>query len=299
MDNSFSPNGSTTATESQGECLLTEQESPARPARIRPRKPTLPPRPPSAHIDDVDTCVVPPELLDVKRWVVWKWTWKPEKGKWDKPPIDPKTGAEIDQTDPANWTTFHNARRLARKHGDGIGLALGPKDDRLGVVGIDLDKCIDADGNISDKAREIVDRLDSYTERTPSGNGLRILIWGDKPGPRCRTSKFPEVEIYEADRYLTVTGRHLEGTPTQIVRRDEALAALYHEMFGQDKPKALTGGNGHASEPLDASDDELIEKARHAKNGEKFSALFDRGDTSGYAGDDSAADQALANLLAF
>jgi primase-polymerase (primpol)-like protein len=260
-----------------------------------------PARPPSAHIDEAGIAAIPPKLIEAIRWVVWTWKWVIDdkgNGKWDKPPIDPKSGAEIDQTDPKNWMTFHQARRAARKHGDGIGLALGPKDNRLGVVGIDLDHCIDPGGRIDPRAMEIVRTLDSYTERTPSDTGLRVLIWGDKPGPRCRTSKRPGIELYEADRYLTVSGRHLEGTPTQISRRDEALVALYDEMFpeasnGQVKP------SGQPSGPIDASDDELIQKARRAKTGAKFSALFDRGDVSGYAGDDSAADMALANMLAF
>lgn len=259
-----------------------------------------PPKPRSAHIIEQDVDAIPPKLIRAKRWVVWQWIWRPDKQKYDKPPIDPETYREIDQTDPKNWRTFQGARRAALKHGDGIGIALGPKDDRVGIVGIDLDQCIDADGNIAPWAREIVERFGSYTERTPSGKGLRILIWGDKPGPRCKTTKFHggNVELYESDRYLTVTGRHLEGTPTQIVRRDDELKALYEEMFAE-KPKAQTGGNGHSKGHVDPTDDELIERARRARNGPKFSALFDRGDTSGYAGDDSAADQALANHLAF
>lgn len=256
-------------------------------------------KPPAAHVDDDGVDAIPPKLRQCERFVVWKWTWKDDKGKWDKPPIDPKTGREIDQTDPANWMKFEQARRAARKRGDGIGIALGSQDNRLGIVGVDLDDCIDDRGDLTAKAREIVDRFDSYTERTPSGKGLRIFIWGDKPGPRCRTKRFPGVEIYEADRYFTVSGRHVPGTPTQISRRDEALAWLYGEMFGEE-PASRPEANGAASSGHGtASDDELIEKARRAKNGSSFAALFDRGDASAYADDDSAADQALANHLAF
>ncbi len=46
---------------------------------------------------------------------------------------------------------------------------------------------------------------------------------------------------------------------------------------------------------------DAIAKARNAKNGygEKFAALFDRGDLSAHAGDHSAADMALVGMLAF
>jgi putative DNA primase/helicase len=258
--------------------------------------PARPPKPPPAHIADVN--LVPIKLRQAKRWVPWKWVWIDDK-KWDKPPVD-ALGDAIDQTDPANWLAFEQARRVGRKIGDGAGIALGPKDNRLGIVGIDLDNCIDAAGTISAEASKIVVRFDSYTERTPSGNGLRILIWGDKPGPRCKTSSRPGIELYESDRYLTVTGRHLEGTPTEIHRRDDALKALYDEMFA-GKPGLPPAAGTQPSGPVNASDDELIEKARQARNGAgaKFARLFDQGDVSAYAGDDSAADMALTNMLAF
>jgi energy-coupling factor transporter ATP-binding protein EcfA2 len=47
------------------------------------------------------------------------------------------------------------------------------------------------------------------------------------------------------------------------------------------------------------TDDEIIEKARNAKNGPKFKLLFDYGDTGDYGGDQSRADLALCDLIAF
>ena len=47
------------------------------------------------------------------------------------------------------------------------------------------------------------------------------------------------------------------------------------------------------------SDEEILEKARNAKNGEKFIALFDQGDIDLYSGDESAADMGLMCQLAF
>ncbi len=58
-------------------------------------------------------------------------------------------------------------------------------------------------------------------------------------------------------------------------------------------------GQAHASIPVDVSDEALLVKARKAKNGSEFSALFDHGDTSGNGGDDSSADLSLLNRLAF
>lgn len=50
-------------------------------------------------------------------------------------------------------------------------------------------------------------------------------------------------------------------------------------------------------EPL--SDEEVLDLCRKAKNAAKFSALYDAGDTSAHDGDDSKADLALFDILAF
>ena len=47
------------------------------------------------------------------------------------------------------------------------------------------------------------------------------------------------------------------------------------------------------------SDDEVIERIRNSKQGERFSKLFDEGDTSSYNDDDSSADMALMSMLPF
>ena len=47
------------------------------------------------------------------------------------------------------------------------------------------------------------------------------------------------------------------------------------------------------------NDDKLLQQARLAKNGDKFSALFDRGDLSFYSGAPYRADLALCRMLSF
>jgi putative DNA primase/helicase len=59
----------------------------------------------------------------------------------------------------------------------------------------------------------------------------------------------------------------------------------------------LEGGNASHKRWHCLTDLELIEKAKHAHNGEKFSRLWS-GDITGYASH-SEADQALCNVLAF
>ena len=43
----------------------------------------------------------------------------------------------------------------------------------------------------------------------------------------------------------------------------------------------------------------MLDIARKSRNGEKFTALYDKGDISAYSSDDSAADLGLCKILAF
>ncbi len=61
-------------------------------------------------------------------------------------------------------------------------------------------------------------------------------------------------------------------------------------------PRASRGAPSNAS---DEDDDRRLARARAAKNGADFVALFDHGDTSAYGGDESRADLALCNHLKF
>ncbi len=61
------------------------------------------------------------------------------------------------------------------------------------------------------------------------------------------------------------------------------------------------GDDGKIPDPVSPAmeDEEVLEKARNAKNSEKFARLYDEGDTSGHDDDDSAADFALVSILSF
>jgi len=256
-------------------------------------------RPPSAHVDDQAAAGIPPELRDADRWIVWRWN--REGDRWRKPPCDPSKPRRkqfIDPFDPQCWLSLDAARRLNHRGGDGIGFSLG-HEGYANLVGVDFDHCLDELGNlINPNVKRWVKALDSYTERTPSGDGLRVWVKGTIPAAGRRKDE-AGIEVYARDRYFTVTGRHLDGTPTEIHGRQKALDALWDELFGDAGPKAKTRPNGKPNGHDELSDDELIEKARRAKNGAKFKALFDDGDTSRHEGNDSQADEALLEMLAW
>ncbi len=272
----------------------------------------IPPKPPSAHVDDETAKNIPLALRLRNSWVTWGWRWG--GNKYSKPPISHLTGRKIDQTDPANWMSFDQAREASATC-DGIGFALGNKTQSAehDEVYLDIDHCIDDKGTLSPEASKLREKFPSYTEITPSGRGIRIITAGRKPGDKCRKPTHPDkflasIEIYTRDRYITVTGRKLEGSPSEIVNCQEALDDLYKAMFEvAEKPKKEKKtsksskkhqGNGQPvdPEPMDDSDEALLDRARRAKNGEKFAALFDRGEGDS---DDSVADEQLMAMLAF
>jgi Protein of unknown function (DUF3987) len=249
----------------------------------------------------LDSPRIPWELTLHPQWVLWRWELNDE-GKWTKPPYMGNQ-RHASSTDPATWASFDDVSGVYKRGGfDGIGFALDPA---LGYVGVDLDNVVDPGGAIHPEARRIVDELRSYTERSPSGRGLRIILRGTLPPGWRKTAKYAvSIEVYDHSRYLTITGHHLEGTPETIEARAAEMATLHARVAA-----AITGSsNGHqpmlAAAPTGSNghlvpDDDLLDKARAAHNGAKFVALFDHGDTSAHGGDDSAADLALCNLLAF
>lgn len=246
---------------------------------------------------------IPQGLQQLPRWVCWAYTWSQAKKKWDKPPrrVD---GRLASSTDAATWCDFGRAADAVESgvpRFDGVGLVLTGDD----LVAVDLDRCIaegraaavragELDG-IDAWARAIVKDLDAYTELSPSGHGLRIFVRGRLPrGSGNRKGCF---EVYDCARYVTVTGDRIAAMPTTIEARQSALERVVGRMLPARAvaPPPPRERNARA-EP---NDDALLERARSARNGEQFRALFDRGDLTAFGHDHSRADLALCSMLAF
>ena len=114
---------------------------------------------------------------------------------------------------------------------DGTGYVLhrSPGDNGPGLVGIDLDHCRDPQtGALEPWAQEIIDALNTYGEASPSGEGVRLFLLGKLPPHGRKRGNF---EAYETARYVTVTGQHIDGTPTTIEDRQVTGAHLFHTYF--------------------------------------------------------------------
>jgi primase-polymerase (primpol)-like protein len=137
----------------------------------------------------------------------------------------------------------------------------------------------------------VIARLSSYAELSPSGTGAHVLIKAKLSGRGRRAGK---IEIYDSARYFTMTGKHINGTPQEILYRQDELNALNAELFSPPSqlPDRPPSELGHFP------DEEVIERAKSARNGERFMRLWS-GDTSEYGDDHSRADAALCCILAF
>jgi len=238
-----------------------------------------------------------PELLRAAiRWVLWRLVWRANAdgtGKWDKVPFQ-TSGKAAKPNDSDTWTTFEKVT-AAYKPGkyDGIGFMLGG-----GFAGVDLDDAIDPKtGELATWANDIVRQFNMYCELSPSATGVKLIGHGLWTGDRHRWKhETGEIEVYSERRYFTITGV-LVGETTKVTNIQTALDDLAGETHKPDDVPPLPRAPGAGGSAL-PDDEELIRKAMAAKNGDKFRRLW-TGDISGHGEDDSAADLALCDLLAF
>jgi putative DNA primase/helicase len=148
---------------------------------------------------------VPTALRDLPQWIVWKHHFHKARQNWIKLPFNPATEKPASVSDPSTWGAFEDAE-MAYMMGeyDGVGLVFLAGG---GLVGIDIDDCLDADGTLSELAGEIVETVPGYVERSPSGKGLHIITRADIG--RAYKDDTLGLEIYTSGRYFTITGAGL------------------------------------------------------------------------------------------
>ncbi|HJT76351.1 MAG TPA: PriCT-2 domain-containing protein, partial [Gemmataceae bacterium] len=194
-------------------------------------------RPPKPARMPVRAENIPASLRVLVRWVCWNWTWNGRK--WDKPPLDPRTGKLASSTDPSTWCDFTTAYDAHRRGDyDGLGIVLGRLEDGRTLTGLDLDKCYGPGRTLSPLASCLLGTLDSYAEDSPSGAGVKALAWGELPRGK-RADHGRGVELYDGARYFTLTGHRLGQYPAEVMDRTDRLRQLHATVFpGQTKAQA-------------------------------------------------------------
>jgi len=122
---------------------------------------------------------IPVEMRAERRWVFWAYCLR--DGKWSQVPLA-GPGREAKSNDAATWKTFDEITAAWRPGFDGIGFVLGD-----GWCGLDFDDVRNqTTGELLPWAVEAIKQLDSYSEVSPSGTGVKIFCKGEKPSGRAR-----------------------------------------------------------------------------------------------------------------
>jgi Virulence-associated protein E len=207
-------------------------------------------KPQKPKSQNADLANLPPALAPLCRqphWVLWRWERRREK--WTKPPYMP-TGANAKSDDPSTWSDYPTTLDAAgRANGsiDGIGFMLRETD----FTTIDPDHCLDLKGRPDSWAAAWLETLGgAYVERTPSGQGLRIIgigagerlqrRWTIKDAPRPDAA----VEIYRnCERYITVTGAQIGGG-AELQPIDAGKIVAHYDAAKEAAKGAVKASNG-------------------------------------------------------
>ncbi len=200
-------------------------------------------------------------------------------------------GHRADSTDKQSFTDYVTAVSVLDAY-DGIGMGVFDS-----FVAVDIDHCV-VDGKLSTLAQDIVDVLDSYTEFSPSGKGVRIICTADnltydKNKYYINNQKLG-LEIYAAgytNKFVTLTGNVIRST--EVAERSTEIVEVLEKYMVKPTPKTaqITVPGSYLS------DESVIAKAGSSKQAEKFNALWN-GAADSFSSH-SEADLALCSILAF
>ena len=291
-------------------------------------------------------------LRERRVWICYPMIWNPTKhngvGGYDKPPVNPYTLFNGSTDKAESLATFEDAAAQIGKTAKvrvkgyeglvespvvGVGIALSG----TGICGIDLDNVferVDGKNRMTKEALELLRLLATYTEVSPSGNGLHALFEGSLPEnvKKVAAKKRDVWGTYKAEYqlfdsgYLTVSGNSFGGFV--LAERTAQVAAAYELFFGdtETEPKPETKEPETKTEPVQPtppakaassvvssrsgftykrwleevrrlSDAELLERIyASGRIGARVRELY-AGDISAYNNDHSVADQALVSYL--
>jgi|GEM_PF-3946576 len=264
---------------------------------------------------------IPEVLRSVPQWVCWRSELRSADDiKPTKVPYNPRTGQRARSNDPQTWCGFALAEAAFANQGyDGIGFMLT---EALGIVGGDLDKCLDPDTmEITPWAKDIIDQVNTYTEITPSQTGLRFVCYAKLPDGGNRKD---DVELYSKLRFLTFTGNRWPSSPPAVNEAQAAIDAVHAQYVASEssgsgvspevppckgglrgilsdetpRDKSTFTGSGDANSNQSITAEQVYTAIRAARNGTAIQELLD-GHWQGKYKSQSEADSALCHHLAF
>lgn len=234
---------------------------------------------------------IPDELKQLNNWCVWKF--QERNGKKTKIPFNAETGEFAKSNDKTTWSSYETA--VNAEGVDGIGFFFEPP-----YLGIDID---DIDDDLhryrhGDKLDNIVNEFNeafkSYTEESPSGNGLHIIVKGKIPGNRRRKGN---IEMYDSGRFFTMTGKRI-GKYKEVTETSERVFKTIYDKYLPDNTVKYPTPDNYQQNIHNLSEIDVINEIYKSKQSKLFDDLM-KGTYEPYYNSHSEADMALANILAF
>jgi primase-polymerase (primpol)-like protein len=99
------------------------------------------------------------------------------------------------------------------------------------------------------------------------------------------------------NRFLSITGNHLAGTPMTINQRQAELDAFHSGVFAERTARRTRVRPPQITSIVSQSDADLLDRARRARNGERFSRLYDLGQHADFPSQSEADLWLLARLM--
>lgn len=246
-----------------------------------------------------DWSKIPSEMRDMNKWVAFKLEWNAARNKFDKMPINARTGAMASVSNPSTWSSFDDVVESGAPY---IGFAF-TQDDPFVVIDLDNKDSGDADKD----ARQIKHHAaivhaaapegegifgGSYTETSISGTGVHIIVRAQLDAGRRQDEV--GIEVYPSDRFVILTG----GVWPNREEIQEGQALI--DYLVSQMPENVKAGELEST-PSDTDDATLWQKMVDAENGSKFLELWN-GNWEQFEelqGDRSRADMSLLTFLDF
>jgi putative DNA primase/helicase len=217
---------------------------------------------------------VPEPLRERTQWIVTN----------HKAPIRPREGWNV----PENQLPIDIALVQSKRY---IGQPAYVLQSHDPFVIVDLDDVVpEGSSDITQEAQRIVQELGTYTEWSRSGEGLHLVVEGERSlewGEKGALDDVGEIEIYDRDQYVVLTGNrsNLCERSTEAIREDagDVIADLEREYL----PKRTESGRSDESSSTD-------ERASESSNSTGFCAEDIRRTVEEYA--KSGSNQAKRTL---
>ena len=245
------------------------------------------------------------------------WRKEHRNGTDTKVPYTPTSGNRAKSNDVKTFCSFeqaltaYNNSQNTKHPYSGLGICV---DGNIGAI--DIDHCLDADGNLNDVATAVLGAFnDCYFEVSPSGTGLRGFFQlsqdfkYDMAVYYTKNSRYG-LEIYlpgYTSRFVTVTGNtYREGNVSSDMDALQVVLDTFMLRVASDSAGASQGSNTDNTDKIKTpysylTDEQVLAKAYASANGSLFKDLYE-GNWQEHADkypSQSEADMAFAAMLAF